>query len=101
MPAMIPTALSTDAFRKLKGEGTASPCWASRLSKLIVVLSSLAGVPVCSRPSRNPAERSESDRPVDGASFILPAGNRLRPNIGLLESFSGPGAKRFTNVYFP
>jgi hypothetical protein len=45
----------------------------------MVVPSSLAGVPVCSLRSWNPAARNDVDNPVDGASFNRPAGKRLRP----------------------
>lgn len=68
---------------KLNGEGIASPSCQDKFEKLIVDLSSLAGVPVCSRPSLNPAERREADRPMEGASFNLPAGKRFWPGCSM------------------
>jgi hypothetical protein len=73
------TALATVRFMKLNGEGTTSPSCRSKPPKSMVLISSLAGVPVCSRPSLNPAALREAERPIEGASLSRPAGNRLRP----------------------
>ena len=73
------TALATLRFIKLNGEGTTSPSCRSKPPKSMVLISSLAGVPVCSRPSLNPAALREAERPIEGASPSRPAGNRLRP----------------------
>ena len=63
----------------VKGEGEMSPSCRSKLEKFIVFPSKRAGVPVCSRWSLNPAAFKEAERPMEGASFILPAGNRFMP----------------------
>ena len=73
------TALATVPFIKLNGEGTTSPSCRSNPPKSMVLISSLAGVPVCSRPILNPASLREAERPIERASPSRPAGNRLRP----------------------
>ena len=50
-------------------------------SKLIELAARRAGVPVCNRPSLKPAFRNDSDKPTEGASFILPAGIRRDPGL--------------------
>lgn len=47
----------------------------------MLCLSSLAGVPVCRRPSLNPAALRDADRPIDGASPMRPAGIRRIPSM--------------------
>ena len=74
-----PTALSTVLFIKLKGRGTASPGCTSILEKSMLSLSIRAGVPVCNRPSWNPAFRRDPERPTEGASPMRPAGKRFKP----------------------
>lgn len=48
-------------------------------------------MPVCSRPSLNPAFRNDSDKPTEGASFILPAGIRRDPSHLSLIGYRGKG----------
>jgi len=50
----------------------------------MLCLSSLAGVPVCKRPSLNPAALRDAERPVEGASPIRPAGIRRIPTVELI-----------------
>ena len=73
------TALSTLLFKKLNGAGVESPSCCCIPVKSIVLPSSRAGVPVCKRPSLNPAFFKDTDSPVEGLSPSLPAGNRFMP----------------------
>lgn len=73
------TALSTLLFKKLNGTGVESPSWRCIPIKSIVLPSSRAGVPVCKRPSLNPAFFNEAESPVEGLSPSLPAGKRFIP----------------------
>lgn len=56
-----------------------SPSSLVNLLKSIELEARRAGVPVCNLPSLNPALRRESDSPIEGPSFILPAGNLFIP----------------------
>ena len=85
----VRTALSTALLIKLNGNGCWSPSCRSRPTKLMVFLSSRAGVPVCRRPSAKPAEARDAESPVEGASPILPAGKRLRPTKNLVRLEKG------------
>ena len=75
----ILTALSTASFRKLNGTGISSPTCFSIPVKSMVLRSNRAGVPVCRRPSLNPALFRDADSPMDGSSPSLPAGNLFMP----------------------
>jgi hypothetical protein len=77
--AMWLALFATVAFKKLKGEGSASPSCTSMSFTLTVRASSLAGVPVCNLPSLKPALARDSERPRAGESPILPAGKRFMP----------------------
>jgi hypothetical protein len=74
------TLFATVVFKKLKGEGSASPKCGNMSFTLTVRASSLAGVPVCNLPSLKPALARDSERPRAGESPIRPAGKRFMPN---------------------
>ena len=73
------TALSTLRCKKLKGNGFSSPTIFGNFEKSMVAPSSRAGVPVCKRPSWKPAFFKDADKPIEGSSLSLPAGNFLIP----------------------
>ena len=82
------TALSTLLFKKLNGAGIESPSCRCIPLKSIVLPSSRAGVPVCNRPSLNPAVFKDADNPVEGLSPSLPAGNRFMPKAKIRISLT-------------
>ena len=64
---------------KLKGVGTTSPSCLIISEKSMVLSSSRAGVPVCSRPSLKPAALRDAESPIDEGSPSRPAGKRFMP----------------------
>ena len=56
-----------------------SPSCLGRLLKLMVFRLSHAGVPVCKRPSLNPAAFKDADKPTEGALPSLPVGKHFIP----------------------